>query len=61
MKIQKQEILDVVRQLPEQISVEEVMERLLILAKVEKGLKEANSGKVVSHVEAEKRMEKWLR
>jgi len=59
--IQKQNILDAVQQLPERTSVEDAMERLLILAKVEKGCMEADSGKTVSHAEAEKRMNKWLK
>jgi predicted transcriptional regulator len=57
----KQDILNAVQQLPEHTSIEDAMERLFILAKMRKGCEEADSGKTVSHAEAEKRMEKWLK
>lgn len=55
---EKQNILKTVQSLPENTSIEEAMERLFLLFKVEKGCKEADSGKTVSHMEAEKRMKK---
>jgi len=58
---EKQNILRTVQSLPEDTSIEEAMERLFFLFKVEKGRNEADSGKTVSHIEAEKRMEKWLK
>lgn len=58
---EKQNILRTVQSLPEDTSIEEAMERLFFLFKVEKGCNEADSGKTVSHIEAEKRMEKWLK
>ena len=37
-------------------TVEDAMERLYFLAKVEKGLEEAEAGKTVSHEEAKRRI-----
>ncbi len=37
------------------------MERLLFLAKIEKGLRQADSGQTVSHAEVKERMAKWLK
>ena len=58
---EKQNILRTVKNLPEDTSIEEAMERLLLLFKIEKGCNQADSGKTVSHVEAEKRLKKWLK
>ena len=58
---EKQNILKMVKCLPEDTSIEEAMERLYLLFKVEKGCHQADSGKTVSHAEAEKRMKKWLK
>jgi len=58
---EKQNILRTVQNLPEETSIEEAMERLFFLFKVEKGCKQADSGKTISHAEAEKRMRKWLK
>jgi len=57
----KQNILNAVQRLPEQTSIEEAMERLFILSKVERGCREADAGKTFSHQVAEERMKKWLK
>lgn len=57
----KQNILKTVQGLPDNTSIEEAMERLYLLFKVEKGCNQADLGKTVSHAEAEKRMKKWLK
>lgn len=42
--------------LPADASVEEAMERLYFLSKIERGVQEADSGKTVSHDEVRKRL-----
>lgn len=58
---EKQNILKTVQTLPENTSIEEAMERLYLLFKVEKGCHQADSGETVSHAQAEKQMKKWLK
>ena len=48
----KKKILKVVEQLPDDATIEEAIERLYFLAKVEKGIREADAGLTVSHEEA---------
>jgi len=43
-------------QLPDDASVEDAMERLYFLAKIERGLEQANAGKTVSHEEVGRRL-----
>ena len=57
---EKQNILEAVKNLPEETSIEEAMERLFLLAKIEKGCKQADSGETYSHSEVKKRMKQWL-
>ena len=57
----KQTILSVVGSMPENISVEAVIERLYLLMKIEKGCQQADAGETLSHVEAMERIEKWLK
>ena len=52
----KERVLDAVRDLPEDTTVEEVMERLYFLAKIEEGLRQADAGQTVSHEEAKQRI-----
>lgn len=42
--------------LPADASVEEAMERLYFLSKIERGVQEADAGKTVSHEEVRKRV-----
>ena len=57
----KEKIIKVAEALPADATIEEAMERLLFLAKVEKGLQQADNGETVSHMEVRERMAKWLK
>jgi predicted transcriptional regulator len=51
----KNKIVETVQALPDDATVEDAMERLLFLAKLERGLREADGGSTVSHAEIKKR------
>ena len=51
----KQRALDAVAALPEDATFEDAMERLYFLAKVEKGLAQADAGELIPHDEVEAR------
>jgi hypothetical protein len=48
----KERVLEAVRRLPDDATVEDAMERLYFLAKVEEGIRQADAGKTVNHEEA---------
>ena len=52
----KKLLKEAVDKLPPDATVEEAMERLLFLAKIEQGLAEADAGKTLSHEEVRKRL-----
>jgi hypothetical protein len=52
----KQRILDALDDLPEDASVEEAIERLYFLAKVEKGFSQLDSGQSLDHDEVKRRV-----
>ena len=52
----KQKVIDVVESLPPDATVEDAMERLYFLAKVQRGLDQADAGDTTSHDEAKKRL-----
>ena len=54
-------MIKAVQALPDDASVEDAMERLLFLAKIEKGLQQADAGKTVSHDQVKEKMAKWLK
>jgi predicted transcriptional regulator len=56
----KRALLKSVKELPDQFTIDELMERLIVIQKVERGLKEMAEGKGVSTEEARKRLARWL-
>ena len=48
----KQKILQVIERLPDTATLEDAIERLCFLAKVEEGLRQSDAGKTVPHAEA---------
>lgn len=52
----KERAMEAIRDLPEDATVEQVMERLYFLAKVEEGLRQADAGQTISHEEARRRV-----
>ncbi|OQY12627.1 MAG: hypothetical protein B6I31_02755 [Desulfobacteraceae bacterium 4572_19] len=56
----KQNILETIKRLPEETSIEQTMERLYLLSKIEKGCNQADNKQTISNLEAKKRMSKWL-
>jgi len=56
----KQAVLDLVRDLPEDTSLEDIQYHLYVLQRVEKGLEEVDQGKLIPEDEMEKRFAKWI-
>jgi predicted transcriptional regulator len=52
----KERNLKAVEHLPDDVTLDEAIERLCFLAKVERGLKQANEGKTVPHDEVNQRL-----
>ncbi len=57
----KQQILKAIEQLPDDASVEDALERLYLLYKIERGLRQADRGELISQEEARQRMARWLK
>ncbi len=56
----KQAVLDLLKGLPEDASLEDIQYHLYVLQKIHKGLKDEEEGRTLSQDEMEKRFEKWL-
>ena len=57
----KQQILKAIEGLPEDASVEDALERLYLLYKIERGLRQEDRGELISQEEARLRMARWLK
>ena len=54
-------VIDSVKNLPNNFTIDELIDRLLFIQSVEKGLKDSKEGKVYSEAEAKRRLKKWLK
>jgi len=47
--------------LPESFSIDELIDRLIFIEKVEEGLKQSENGEVISNDDVKKMIDKWSR
>lgn len=52
----KQKVLETLEKLPADATLEDAIERLVLLAKIERGLAELDAGKGIAHSEAKQRL-----
>ncbi|WHZ23962.1 MAG: hypothetical protein OJF47_003074 [Nitrospira sp.] len=57
----KQQILKVIEELPDDVTVEDAIDRLYLLYKIDRGLRQADRGELIGQEEARQRMAKWLK
>jgi len=56
----KEEVLKLIKSLPEDVSMDDIMEELYVKLKIDKGIQELDAGKVVSHEIVKDKLGKWL-
>lgn len=57
----KDKMIQAVQNLPDDASIEDAMERLLFMVKIERGLQQADAGQTIPHAQVKERMSKWLK
>jgi len=57
----KKNLIQTIKDLPEKFSVEDVIDRIVLLQKIEAGLKQSLQGKTKSTIAAKTKLKKWLK
>ena len=55
-RLTRERMIEVIRQLPEDASVDDAIERLVFLAKIEEGLAQLDKGEGIPHEEVKRRL-----
>jgi predicted transcriptional regulator len=55
----RDKVMETVKELPQEFDLEELIERLVFVEKVEKGLEQIKEGKTVSHEQVKDMIKKW--
>lgn len=61
MATDKENILQMLKDLPDDVSMDDIIEAIYIRQKIQKGLKDSEDGLVYSHEEAKCILIKWLK
>lgn len=56
----KEEVIKLIKDLPENVTVDDIMQELYIKKKIDKGIKELDAEKYVSHDVVKEKLGKWL-
>ncbi len=57
----KEQVIQMIKRLPDKVSIDDILAEIHFKLQVDKGLKQLDAGKGLSHKTVEKRMGKWLR
>jgi hypothetical protein len=57
--MRRDKAIETMKEFPKEFELEELIERLVFVEKVEKGLQQVEQGKTVSHEKVKKMTKKW--
>jgi len=57
----KTQIIDSLSNLPENVTIDQVIEHLVVVDKIQQGLNDSAEGKVYTKEEAKEKLKKWLK
>ncbi len=57
--MRRDKALETVKEFPQEFNLEELLDRLVFVEKVEKGLKQLDQGKTVTHEQVKEITKKW--
>jgi len=58
--LNKEKVIESIQEMPANFSTDDLIERILFIDKVEKGLQDISNGKVVEDEKLDKQLVKWL-
>jgi len=61
MRPVKEEVIELIKALPDDCTLEDIQYHIYVREKIERGLVDVEQGKVISQEKAEKRISSWLK
>jgi len=59
--MKKSQLLETLQAMPDEFPVDELIEKLIVLQKIEEGQQQVRAGQVYTDEEAKKKLERWLK
>ena len=60
MPATKEKVIQMIQQLPDKVTVDDIFSELYFELQVDSGIKELDEGKGISHQQVKERMSKWI-
>ena len=57
----KQDVIEMIKKLPDEVDYDDIMAEIYFKQKVDKSLIQIDEGKVISHEEVKQRMSRWIK
>jgi predicted transcriptional regulator len=57
----KSEVINTITRFPDQFSIDDLVDKMVLLDKIERGINSADNGRVVSEEEVDQKIEEWLK
>ena len=61
MATEKENIIEMIKTLPNDVGMEDIIEAIYVRKKSKKGLKDSKEGKLYTHEKAKEHLAKWLK
>jgi len=58
--LKKESVLTVIAGMPDTFTIDELMDRLILIHKIDEGERQSDAGKVFSTKEAKSKLKKWM-
>lgn len=59
--LKKAHVLKTITAFPDSFSIDELVDKMILLDKIEKGIQDADNGKVITDEDLDKKIEEWLK
>lgn len=56
----KEKVINGIKNLPDTVDIDDILDQIILVEKIEKGIDQSNKNQVVSDDELENRLGKWL-
>jgi hypothetical protein len=59
--MKKQSVVTIVNELPKEFKLDDLIEKLVVIEKIEGGINDVKNGRTISHKKVKKDVKKWLK
>lgn len=57
----KEKVMDAINKFPDEFSLDELVDRMILLEKIDEGIRQSKTGQVVSENQLDEEMKQWLK